>query len=275
MAGGGTWTTPRTWTAGEIVTKAILDTHVRDNLNALTPAATTITTTGTQADLAIPTGRGNLILFCNNASALTINSLDASNAHDGQRLLIYAIGVGNVSLAHETGATASNRIFIPVLTTWTLVGGAGFAEVIYDATTARWRGLTHQQGDFITFATTWAGGSGTAISNGTLTMRYLVDGRRVHWDLYLLAGSSTNFGDGTAWTFTVPIASKSVSAWGQVGSAVALDAAPSYRFGGALMSSTTTISFAPDAASALYSSSQPFTWAQNDLLRASGYYPIG
>ena len=29
------WTTPRTWTDGELVTKAIMDTHVRDNLNFL------------------------------------------------------------------------------------------------------------------------------------------------------------------------------------------------------------------------------------------------
>lgn len=29
------WTTPRTWTTGEIVTAANLNTHVRDNLNAL------------------------------------------------------------------------------------------------------------------------------------------------------------------------------------------------------------------------------------------------
>ena len=29
------WTTPRTWTTGEVVTKTIMDTHVRDNLNAL------------------------------------------------------------------------------------------------------------------------------------------------------------------------------------------------------------------------------------------------
>lgn len=27
-----TWTNPRTWTIGELVTKAIMDTHVRDNL---------------------------------------------------------------------------------------------------------------------------------------------------------------------------------------------------------------------------------------------------
>lgn len=29
------WTTPRTWTTGEIVTAAMMNTHVRDNLNAL------------------------------------------------------------------------------------------------------------------------------------------------------------------------------------------------------------------------------------------------
>jgi hypothetical protein len=29
------WTTPRTWTNGEVVTKTIQDTHIRDNLNWL------------------------------------------------------------------------------------------------------------------------------------------------------------------------------------------------------------------------------------------------
>lgn len=29
------WTTPRTWTTGEVVTAAMLNTHVRDNLNFL------------------------------------------------------------------------------------------------------------------------------------------------------------------------------------------------------------------------------------------------
>lgn len=29
------WTTPRTWNVGELVTKAIMDTHVRDNLSYL------------------------------------------------------------------------------------------------------------------------------------------------------------------------------------------------------------------------------------------------
>lgn len=32
------WTTPRTWTTNELVTKSIMDTHVRDNLTAILPA---------------------------------------------------------------------------------------------------------------------------------------------------------------------------------------------------------------------------------------------
>lgn len=31
------WTTPRTWVDGELVTAALLNTHVRDNLNAIGP----------------------------------------------------------------------------------------------------------------------------------------------------------------------------------------------------------------------------------------------
>lgn len=36
------WTAPRTWNTGELVTKTIMDTHVRDNFNAVLPLATLI-----------------------------------------------------------------------------------------------------------------------------------------------------------------------------------------------------------------------------------------
>lgn len=36
------WTTPRDWTTGELVTSTIMNTHVRDNLNALLPIGTLI-----------------------------------------------------------------------------------------------------------------------------------------------------------------------------------------------------------------------------------------
>jgi hypothetical protein len=35
------WTTPRTWVAGEVVTAAVMNTHVRDNLKALGDSPTT------------------------------------------------------------------------------------------------------------------------------------------------------------------------------------------------------------------------------------------
>ena len=35
------WTTPRTWTTGEMVTAALMNTHVRDNLNVVLPGGMT------------------------------------------------------------------------------------------------------------------------------------------------------------------------------------------------------------------------------------------
>ncbi len=47
------WTTPRDWTDGELVTEALLDTHLRDNLLALT------TWTAYTPTWATPVGLGN------------------------------------------------------------------------------------------------------------------------------------------------------------------------------------------------------------------------
>lgn len=43
------WTAPRTWIAGELVTASLLNTHLRDNLNALkAPPTTQVAATGTR-----------------------------------------------------------------------------------------------------------------------------------------------------------------------------------------------------------------------------------
>lgn len=67
------WTAPRTWTTGELVTAALLNEQLRDNLLALTPpAAGTYTGDGTTnrtitlaatPKLVIVTG-GTLAMFC-------------------------------------------------------------------------------------------------------------------------------------------------------------------------------------------------------------------
>lgn len=46
------WTAPRTWVTGEVVTAAIMNSHVRDNLLALQPVAARDMTAGTTTSAA-------------------------------------------------------------------------------------------------------------------------------------------------------------------------------------------------------------------------------
>lgn len=71
------WTTPRTWTIAEFVTKAILDTHIRDNLNALAgitgiiPAAGATATAGTGFTYTHTNGTGVYVFTFSSAFAAT------------------------------------------------------------------------------------------------------------------------------------------------------------------------------------------------------------
>lgn len=58
------WTSPRTWTTGELVTAALMNTHLRDNLKAIgdpwtayTPVLTASTTNPTLGSGSVATGR--------------------------------------------------------------------------------------------------------------------------------------------------------------------------------------------------------------------------
>lgn len=52
------WTTPRTWSTGELVTAAVLNTHVRDNLNAIGNPWTAYTPSWTAATTNPSLGNG-------------------------------------------------------------------------------------------------------------------------------------------------------------------------------------------------------------------------
>jgi hypothetical protein len=161
------WTNPKTWVAGNALTAAELNTHVRDNFNASIPVTSTITTTGTQTALAIPDGRGHLIIFANNASLLTIQGITA--AQDGQILTIYSVGAGQVDIANQNGsASAANRIINSVTGTISLAAGAGRAVMVYNGTNSRWRVIEHEQGAWIT--RTFAAGNYTGSGAMTVTM---------------------------------------------------------------------------------------------------------
>lgn len=150
------------------------------------PPATT-TATGTQNDVAVSA----LTLRCNNASALTITGFAAGV--DGQLLHVVSVGAGQVDFAHQnTGSAAANRLInFATSGNTSLAAGVGTATFVYDATTARWRLVAHEQGAWIT--PTFAAGNFTAIGTMTWTVgagdvvhnRYVLRGRTVTWELTL------------------------------------------------------------------------------------------
>ena len=78
------WTSPRTWTAGELISKAIMDTHVRDNLNAL---------------LAGLLGTGYTLLDLLGAAAPAVSSA-------GHAVIIYNTATNVIEASVDTGAYA-------------------------------------------------------------------------------------------------------------------------------------------------------------------------
>jgi hypothetical protein len=159
-----------------------MNTHVRDNLNAAIPVTSTITTTGTQTALSVPAGRGDLVIFCNNATTLTLQGITA--AQNGQSLTLVSIGAGNVEINNQhASASAANRIINQVTGTITLVAGCGRVTMVYDSTNSRWRVMQHEQGAWIT--PTFAAGNFTGNASMTWTVAsgdvdtyaYMLDGR--------------------------------------------------------------------------------------------------
>lgn len=71
---GGTvaWTDPRTWVAGETVTAALMNTHVRDNLKAIGDAWTAYTPTWSSDTTQPSIGNGSISGAFLNAGKLTL-----------------------------------------------------------------------------------------------------------------------------------------------------------------------------------------------------------
>lgn len=139
-----------------------MTTKVRQATQSL-PQTFTITTTGNVDNLDF--GNAALIRF-NNATLSTLRGLKAGS--DGQQVTIVSMGAGEVDLAHQNaGSTAANRLINRITSGITpLAAGFGSAIYEYDATTARWRLVEHNQGAWITIpfnAGDWTG-------NGLMTV---------------------------------------------------------------------------------------------------------
>lgn len=102
------WTSPRTWVAGEIVTAANLNTHLRDNLSELRTGG-----------LALSSQAANDFLYASSASQLArLAAAAGAPYYTGSAWAITRIAVANVSVS---GAA-------------TLNSGINVASVTYNST---------------------------------------------------------------------------------------------------------------------------------------------
>ena len=100
------WTTPRDWTDGELVTEALLDTHVRDNLKALTEWAT-YTPAWTSTGTAPAIGNGTLTgRYCKagNLCHFSIYLLAGSTTTFGTGYYQWSLPATAATLYHLCGA---------------------------------------------------------------------------------------------------------------------------------------------------------------------------
>lgn len=101
------------------------------------PTTATTTSTGNQDDFNFSNAD---VLYCNNASALTLRGLVAGV--DGQKLLIVVLGSASVTLKHQnTNSSANNRMILTDAFD-IVIGSPGQIQLVYDGANSRWRSAT-------------------------------------------------------------------------------------------------------------------------------------
>ncbi len=114
------WTAPRTWVTGEVVTAAIMNTHLRDNLLALLPSTAEVQTSETETATAYDdmTTAGPSVTVDTPTVATVIVSARISNSAAGSSFASYAVSGATTSAATDeraahvagTDVTVSTRV---------------------------------------------------------------------------------------------------------------------------------------------------------------------
>lgn len=124
------WTAPRTWVAGETVTAALLNTHVRDDLNALTVGEVTTVTSG----VGPTSGTTQLILAT--SAEITGNGIDAFEVAFSWYNITKTVSTDVFLVALYDGDTAGSGT---QLTQWLLIilanGGSGYLRTLVTPST--------------------------------------------------------------------------------------------------------------------------------------------
>jgi len=113
------------------------------------------------------------------------------------------------------------------------------------------------------FTPTWTGSvTNPAIGNGTLTGAYIQIGKTVIYKGKMTAGPTTTFGSGD-YRMSLPVTAKENLG---IGSAYFLDTGTAQYSAGCRIAATTYIVFPYHAGSYVARSTNPFTWASDDMI---------
>lgn len=150
------------------------------------------------------------LIRMSNAADATIRGL--LPGFDGQEVAIISVGAGHVFLSPQNAGSAAAGRFINYVTSGDtpLAAGVGSCRMKYDATSARWRMIGHDQGAYIT--PTFAAGTYTASGSLTWTVdsadvttfAYYLSGRSMSVVFFLLS-TSTGGVASTALQITIPL----------------------------------------------------------------------
>jgi hypothetical protein len=131
-------------------------------------------------------------------------------------------------------------------------------------------------GAWLDFNPNWncEAGSSPDVGNGTLTARYIQVGKTVHFQITLVAGTTTTFGNSTSgfWRFNLPVAPRMES----VAYVLCRDFNSGNRFTGACELSTAItngvlrVNAPVDGSNGSVHYQNPFVWTTSDTMRISG-----
>lgn len=121
------WATPRTWVSGELVTAALLNQHIRDNLNAVVPNGpngwTAYTPTLTQSVTVTKT-----VTY---AKYMKVGRLVVAQVY----LAITSAGTASNNIVIGLPVTAAGPTFLNVGTGWIVNGGLRYKGTVELAST--------------------------------------------------------------------------------------------------------------------------------------------
>ena len=129
------WTAARTWVTGELVTAALLNTHVRDNLNVLLPGGLTmiLDNGGTAFSSGTGCSSGSLIgfewPFSGSLQTATVITDNASNVEIQLWKDTFAnwppASTANICGTSPLRTASAKTLQVTTLTTWTACFAAG------------------------------------------------------------------------------------------------------------------------------------------------------